>query len=129
MPQAPFRLRCEFTNNPIGISVQQPRLSWWVADDRDAEVQSAYEIIAATSERLLEHDQADVCKAMEGVREGLYGELMSGKGKEEAFLRQLKGDDAASLKNPGSFSVYLLTKVQVVPKWIQEDGYVTIEVL
>ena len=57
MPSAPLRLRCEFNSNPLGVTCARPRLSWWVNDPRPAELQSAYEILASSSEQLLaEHD-------------------------------------------------------------------------
>ena len=47
MLSAPRRLRCEYLIDPLGLHVQEPRLSWWPTDDRRAELQSAYQIIAA----------------------------------------------------------------------------------
>ena len=43
------QLRCEHLRNPIGIGAQQPRLSWKLVSDRNGEVQTAYEIRAASS--------------------------------------------------------------------------------
>ncbi len=60
MPSAPLRLRCEFVSNPIGISTARPRLSWWVSDARPAEMQSAYEVVAASDPALLERDEGDL---------------------------------------------------------------------
>jgi alpha-L-rhamnosidase len=53
MPGAPTRLRCEYLENPAGIDVRRPRLSWWVDDDRAAEIQTAYQIQAASTEAKL----------------------------------------------------------------------------
>lgn len=60
MPSAPLRLRCEFMQNPLGVDVAAPRFSWWVNDARPAEVQSAYEILVASSPALLNQDQGDL---------------------------------------------------------------------
>ncbi len=50
---APTRLAVEFVNQPIGIDAQAPRLSWWSGDERQAEVQSGYQIqVASTHEAL-----------------------------------------------------------------------------
>ncbi len=49
MLAAPERLRCEYLRNPLGVDALRPRLSWWPNDDRPAEVQTAYQIIAADS--------------------------------------------------------------------------------
>jgi alpha-L-rhamnosidase len=42
-------LTCEHLSNPIGIGDQQPRLSWKLRSDRSGEVQTAWEIRAASS--------------------------------------------------------------------------------
>lgn len=60
MSGAPFRLRCEFASNPLGVIRRPPRLSWWINDNRPAELQSAYEIMAASSSEKLAQDKADV---------------------------------------------------------------------
>ncbi len=60
MAGAPIRLRCEYLENPIGLGETQPLLSWWLDDDRAAEVQTAYHVLAASSSRQLDDDQADV---------------------------------------------------------------------
>ncbi|TDJ21573.1 MAG: alpha-L-rhamnosidase, partial [Gammaproteobacteria bacterium] len=60
MAGAPTRLRCEYLENPIGLGETQPILSWWLNDDRAAEVQTAYHVLAASAPRQLEDDQADV---------------------------------------------------------------------
>ncbi len=63
MPSAPLRLRCEFVHNPLGITAARPRLSWWVEDQRAAEIQSAYEIFAASSCELLGIDEPDLWRS------------------------------------------------------------------
>ncbi len=60
MPGAPKRLRCEYLDSPIGIDERQPRLSWWLDDERPAEVQTAYHVIAARRPELLEADSGDL---------------------------------------------------------------------
>ncbi len=50
---APARLRCEYRDDPMGIHCPRPRLSWWLNDLRPAEVQTAYQIQAASSEAAL----------------------------------------------------------------------------
>ncbi len=50
---APTRLSVEFVDHPIGIDVGVPRMSWWSGDDRQAEVQSGYQIQAASTHEAL----------------------------------------------------------------------------
>ncbi len=42
-------LICEYRTNPVGIDVQQPRLSWKIVSDKDNLMQTAYEIRLAES--------------------------------------------------------------------------------
>ena len=47
-------LRCEYTVNPLGIDVPHPRLSWILQTECRNQRQTAYQILAATSQDLLE---------------------------------------------------------------------------
>ena len=60
MAAVPQSLRCEYLPNPIGIDVSKPRLSWIVAADRRGAAQSAYQVLAATSQAALDDDQGDL---------------------------------------------------------------------
>lgn len=57
---APARLRCEYREAATGVRGSRPRLSWWLNDPRPAEVQTAYQIQAATSEAALRAGRADL---------------------------------------------------------------------
>ncbi len=59
MQGAPLRLRCEYVENPLGVDETRPRLSWWVDDPRPAEIQTAYQILAASCLELLALDEGD----------------------------------------------------------------------
>ena len=60
----PTKLRCEYRDNPLGIDVPQPRLSWELMDVKQeplrGEKQTAYQILVASSEALLGKDQGDL---------------------------------------------------------------------
>src|SRR5471032_12887 len=53
-------LTCEHLQNPIGIGVSQPRLSWKLISDRAGEVQTAYQIRAAASAAGLKASKPDL---------------------------------------------------------------------
>jgi alpha-L-rhamnosidase len=57
---APVRLRCEYLVDPIGVDVIRPRLSWWVGDHRPAELQTAYQLLAASHPDLLAMNEGDL---------------------------------------------------------------------
>jgi alpha-L-rhamnosidase len=53
-------LRCEYLENPLGIDVTEPRLSWQVESSQRAQKQTAYRILVASSQDLLDQNQADL---------------------------------------------------------------------
>jgi|YelNatPaOPRAMG01_1025707.scaffolds.fasta_scaffold09217_4 alpha-L-rhamnosidase len=56
----PTHLRCEYLNNPLGIDVMAPRLSWYSESAQRGAMQSAYRIIVASSMKKLDHNQGDL---------------------------------------------------------------------
>jgi alpha-L-rhamnosidase len=57
--------RCEYRNNPLGIDVTRPRLSWEIEERNQRPEarnlkQSAYQLLVASSEELLAKDQGDL---------------------------------------------------------------------
>jgi len=59
-PVTLFDLNCEYARNPIGIGASRPRLSWKLSSRRIGEVQTAYEIRAASSANRLKENRADL---------------------------------------------------------------------
>ncbi|SFE51575.1 alpha-L-rhamnosidase [Chitinophaga sp. CF118] len=53
-------LRCEFRNNPLGIDITTPRLSWEVESNNRGVVQQAYQVIVASSESALSKNEGDL---------------------------------------------------------------------
>jgi hypothetical protein len=53
-------LACEDRNNPLGIDVAQPRLSWTLQSSQRGDMQTAYEIQAASSPALLAANSPDL---------------------------------------------------------------------
>jgi len=56
----PINLRCECRQNPLGIDVRWPRLSWEMAENRRGTRQTAYQILVASSEDLVRREEADI---------------------------------------------------------------------
>jgi alpha-L-rhamnosidase len=56
----PQGLTCEYRANPSGIDVRNPRLSWQLTSSTNGEIQTAYRILVATSEQLLNADSGNV---------------------------------------------------------------------
>jgi alpha-L-rhamnosidase len=53
-------LRCEFRENPLGIDVTAPRLSWEIESSARGVEQAAYQVMVASSEAALNNDEADL---------------------------------------------------------------------
>ena len=45
----PDRLRCEYLVNPLGIDAVRPRLSWIVQSGEREQVQTAYQVLVAST--------------------------------------------------------------------------------
>jgi alpha-L-rhamnosidase len=55
----PVDLRCEYLVDPLGADVVHPRLSWRLESSDRGQLQTAYQILVASSAQLLSRDQGD----------------------------------------------------------------------
>ena len=53
-------LGCEHQENPLGVDVPQPRMSWVLQSSQRGELQTAYQIVVASSEASLNKDTGDL---------------------------------------------------------------------
>jgi len=56
---APSELTCEYATNPLGIDTPQPRFGWLLKSDKRSQLQSAYRVLVATSEKQLQANVGD----------------------------------------------------------------------
>ncbi|MCX6632885.1 MAG: hypothetical protein NTW28_35250, partial [Candidatus Solibacter sp.] len=56
----PEGLRTEYLADPLGIDVEQPRLSWTLSSARGGEKQTAYQVLVASSPANLAKDAGDL---------------------------------------------------------------------
>lgn len=68
----PVELRCEYVENPIGVHAAQPLLSWRCEDKRIGGRQTAYRIVAASTE--------------DHLKKGIYDCWDSGKVESDRFF-------------------------------------------
>lgn len=59
-PLAVENLRCEYRDNPVGMDVAQPRLSWRLVSDQRGQKQTACRILVASSPEKLSRDEGDL---------------------------------------------------------------------
>ncbi|QDV81620.1 Bacterial alpha-L-rhamnosidase [Stieleria magnilauensis] len=55
-----MHLRCEYVENPVGIDITKPRLSWQVTSKRRGQSQSAFRVIVSTTPENLAGDIGDL---------------------------------------------------------------------
>ena len=44
----PISLKCEHLNNPMGVDIPNPRLTWMLKDTRQGAMQTAYQLLVGT---------------------------------------------------------------------------------
>ncbi len=54
------QLRCEYLDNPLGINEPKPRLSWVLESSRRSQMQSAYQVLASSSEKDLKGGRGEL---------------------------------------------------------------------
>ncbi|TWT86023.1 Bacterial alpha-L-rhamnosidase [Posidoniimonas polymericola] len=54
------RVTCEYAENPLGVDVPAPRLTWKLESDQRNQRQTAYEVLVASSRALLNQNQGDL---------------------------------------------------------------------
>ena len=52
--------RCEYRTNPVGVDTPAPRLSWVLESKERGTLQSAYQVLVASSSELLKRGQGDL---------------------------------------------------------------------
>ncbi len=57
---AAVNLRCEYLSNPLGMHETAPRLSWMIQSPTRGQLQTAYQILVASSPEKLAKDQGDL---------------------------------------------------------------------
>ena len=123
-PAQPINLRCEYHTNPVGIDVAQPRLSWEVRDARRGAMQSAYQVVVATTEEGLAA-QSDLLwdsgkvQSDQSVQVAYAGPaLKSG----HCYFWQVRtwdaDDEASAYSEPAFWSMGLLTPDDWKGQWI-----------
>src|ERR1051326_2713071 len=56
----PTKLRCEYAVDPLNVDIARPRLFWIDESSERGERQSAYEVLVASTEKILAGDKGDL---------------------------------------------------------------------
>lgn len=123
----PEFLRCEYLVEPEGIDTKNPRLSWYSESEQREQVQTAYQVLVASSLSNLEAGTADLWNTGKVLSDSsayipYHGkELSSGM---QAFWKVKlwdKDGKESEWSKPGYWSMGLLEKSDWKGKWIGLD--------
>ncbi len=120
---SPSNLRCEYLDNPLGIDVLQPRLSWVLTSDERAAKQTAYQILVASSGSALETGQADLwdsgkVTSAETAQIRYSGKALASHQQAAWKVRVWDGKGQVSESKPATWEMGLLKPDAWNAKWI-----------
>ncbi len=124
---AAVELRCEDRTEPLGIGQRRPRLGWVLQSERRGEVQTAYQIQAATQKELLISGRADLWDSGKVESGQTFDIVYAGKELESGMdcwwrVRVWDGDGNTSAWSlPARWSMGLLAPSDWRGQWIGLD--------
>jgi len=124
----PANLQCEFRTNPFGIDVARPHLLWQVQSDERDQVQSAYQVLVASSSKLLNENVGDLWDSGRIPGDDTVNILYSGKtlaSGTPCFWKVKvwdKNGKASNWSTPARWSMGLLGQNDWQGRWIGLDG-------
>ena len=124
---APSRLQCEAMQEPMGIDITNPRLSWQLQDARRGARQTAYEIRVASSAESLAQDHADIWDSGRVDSDQSVNVLYRGPAVESRrrYYWQVRAWDSQGQPSPYSqpswWEMGLLSSQDWKAKWITRD--------
>ncbi len=118
-------LTCEYLENPLGIDVTSPRLSWKLLSDGKDVSQSAYRILVASSLDLLEGNEGDLwdtdkVKSDQSIHIEYGGEVLISR--QRCYWKAMAWDqegDATAWSEPAWWEMALLDENDWEAKWIE----------
>jgi alpha-L-rhamnosidase len=127
----PGALRCEYRENPLGIDALQPRLSWILMSlvpGARGQRQTAYQILAASSQERLQSDQGDLWDTGKVESDRSTQLAYAGKplgSRQSAWWKVRVWDESGKVSpwsRPAQWSMGLLDKADWKGNWIGLDG-------
>ena len=127
------KLRCEYRENPLGIDVEKPRLSWVIQEGRQipevrGQKQTAYQVLVASSEELLKQGQGDLWDSGKVASDQSIQVEYTGKPLESRmeYYWKVRVCDKAGKESdwskPAYWTMGLLKAEDWQAKWIKPDG-------
>jgi len=116
-------LRCEYQDNPLGIDVTVPRLSWILKSETRGQKQTAYQVIVSTCLEDLQGDQWDSQKVVSrnSVQVDYRGRALSSATRYYWKVRVWDKDGHPSdWSQPSWFETALLDQADWDAEWIND---------
>ncbi len=121
---APVNIRCEYLTNPLGIDVRLPSFAWVDRHTGRAQVQSAYQLLVASSPELLAQNRGDQWDSGKVDSDDPTQVVYNGKALESdhSYWWKVrwwdKGGSPSDYSQPASFDVALLAADDWKGQWI-----------
>ncbi|HEX2971553.1 MAG TPA: family 78 glycoside hydrolase catalytic domain [Tepidisphaeraceae bacterium] len=122
----PAELRCEYATNPLGIDEAKPRLSWVVQSQERGDLQTAFQLLVASSEQNLRKGQGDLwdtgkVASAESIQVAYAGkELQSGQRCYWRVRVWNKQGKASAWSEPTWWEMGLLNASDWSGRWIND---------
>jgi alpha-L-rhamnosidase len=120
-------LRCEYSDNPLGLDTQLPRFSWILTSSQRGQMQTAYQILVASSPENLSKEKGDKWDSKkltsgQSVNVVYQGkELASGEKCWWKVRVWDKDGKAGAFSEPATFEMGLLKQSDWQGQWIGAD--------
>jgi alpha-L-rhamnosidase len=116
-------LATEYQNNPLGIDITTPRLSWQLHTERQGAKQAAYRILAASDKKLLKNGKADLWDSGQQASDASVHITYAGKkllSRQRVYWNVTVWDEAgdANQSETAWFEIGLLKPSDWKAKWI-----------
>ena len=120
-------LRCEMLQNPLGIDAVHPRLSWQLVSNGRNIIQTAYQVIVASTAEKLAHDEGDLwdshkVQSSASIMVSYAGKTLTSRMQCYWKVRVWTNTNASSWSESASWSEGLLNVSDWKAKWIGYDG-------
>ncbi|WP_440132827.1 family 78 glycoside hydrolase catalytic domain [Chitinophaga sancti] len=121
-----FHLRCETLENPVGIDVAQPRMSWEIRGEEQGLMQTAYHVIVASSPEKLAKNEGDLwnsgkVKSDQSIQVVYNGKAL--KSRQDCYwkVRVWTNRGECAWSKPAHWSMGLLHPEDWKGQWIGAD--------
>ena len=120
------QLHCEFLNNPLGIDIVNPQLSWILTSDQRGEQQTACQILVASSLFGLQSGIGDLWDSGKMLSNASTGIAYQGKplvSRQSCFWKVRVWDQAgqsSAWSQPAKWTMGLLQRTDWTAQWITD---------